>query len=139
MPKTTKAGRPKQDELPRPVRNSSDKAQRTYAKAHDSAAETYGEGERAHRTAYSALKHQFEKHGDRWVQKDQMGPSDERAADPDARKRKGQRDGTETAGGVDVRGNSKQELYERAKRLDVQGRSSMTKHELAQAIARTQD
>lgn len=68
-----------------------------------------------------------------------MGPSDERAADPNARRRSGQRDGTRTVGGVDVRGNSKQALYERAKRLDVQGRSSMSKQELAEEVARKQD
>jgi hypothetical protein len=45
----------------------------------------------------------------------------------------------ETAGGVDVKGHTKDELYERAKQLDVAGRSKMTKLELAQAIARTQD
>src|SRR6266545_348102 len=33
------------------------KAKRTWAKAHDSAVETYGEGQQAHRTAYSAFEH----------------------------------------------------------------------------------
>lgn len=136
MPKTTKGGKPKKGELPRPLRKSPEKAQRTYAKAHDSAVETYGEGERAHRTAYSALKHQFEKKGDRWVQKDGKGPSDPRAKDPKARQRSGQKDGSRTFGGVDVEGNSTRELYERAKRLGVEGRSGMSKEELADAIAR---
>ncbi len=136
MPKTTKQGKPKQSELPRPVRKSSEEAQRTYAKAHDSAVETYGEGERAHRTAYSSLKHKFEKKDDRWVKKDQKGPSDPRAKDPNARKRSGQKDGTRTFGGVDVEGNTKQELYERAKRTGVEGRSRMSKEDLAEALAR---
>ena len=35
-------------------------------------------------------------------------------------------------------GNSKQELYERARRAGVRGRSRMTKTELAKAIARKQ-
>lgn len=139
MPKTTREGRPRQSELPRPVRNSSAKAQRTFAKAHDSAVETYGEGERANRTAYSALKHTHEKVGDRWVEKDESGPSDPRAKDPAARRRTGQKQGTETFGGVDYEGNSKQELYERARRLGVEGRSSMSKRELADAVARRQD
>jgi hypothetical protein len=39
---------------------------------------------------------------------------------------------------VDVNGNTKAELYERAKDLDIEGRSSMTKHELAEAIGRRQ-
>lgn len=136
MPKTKKSGKPKKEELPRPLRKSPEKAQRTYAKAHDSAVETYGEGERAHRTAYSALKHSYEKRGDRWVAKDEKGPSDPRAKDPNARKRSGQKDGTRTFGGVDVEGNSKRELYERAKELEVEGRSDMSKDELAEAIAR---
>lgn len=43
------------------VRRSSRHAQDTWVKAHDSAIETYGEGERAHRTAFAALKHSYEK------------------------------------------------------------------------------
>jgi hypothetical protein len=31
--------------------------------------ETYGEGQRAYRVAYGALKHKFEKRGSRWVRK----------------------------------------------------------------------
>ena len=46
---------------------------------------------------------------------------------------------TETAGGVDDKGSTKDELYERAKDLDVSGRSEMDKQELGQAIARKQD
>jgi hypothetical protein len=39
---------------------------------------------------------------------------------------------------VDLYGNSKQELYERAQSLGVKGRSKMYKEELAEAIARQQ-
>jgi cation transport regulator ChaB len=133
MPKTTTTGRPKQSELPSTLQRSSEEAQRTWAKAHDSAVEQYGEGERAQRTAYSALKHKFEKKGDRWVRKNGKGPSDPRAKHPRAREGKGK-----SYGGVDVMGNSRQELYERAKRLGVEGRSKMSKEELAEAIARRQ-
>jgi cation transport regulator ChaB len=139
MPKTKKGGESKTGELPGTLQRSPEEAQRTFAKAHDGAVETYGEGEKAHRAAYSALKHGFEKKGDRWVPKDEKGPSDPRAEDPKARERSGGEEGTETAGGVDVRGNTKQELYERAKELDVRGRSSMSKEELAEATARKQD
>jgi cation transport regulator ChaB len=124
----------KQD-LPGTIQRSPKKAQRTYAKAHDSAVETYGEGERAHRTAYSALKHSFEKVGDHWEEKDAKGPSDAQAAKSGKAARKGT---AKTHGGVDVRGNSKQELYERAKQLGVRGRARMTKEQLADAIARKQ-
>jgi cation transport regulator ChaB len=59
MPKTTKSGQAKKSELPSTLRRSSAKAQRTFAKTHDSAAQQYGEGERAHRVAYDALKHSY--------------------------------------------------------------------------------
>ena len=134
MPKTTKGGKPKEDELPGTLKRSPEKAQRTFAKAHDSAAETYGEGERAHRVAYSAVKHSFEKKGDHWEPKDRKGPSDPRAKNPAARKNKGK-----SFGGVDVEGHSKKELYQRAADLGVPGRSRMSKEELAEAIARKQD
>ncbi|MDP8992551.1 MAG: ChaB family protein [Actinomycetota bacterium] len=126
---------PAREEIPEPVKRSSAKAQRTWGKAHDSAVETYGEGEVAHRTAYAALKHTHEKKGGRWVAKDEKGPSDPRSRQSTADKRAGK---GETYGGVDVYGNTKQELYERARQLDVAGRSRMSKHELAQAIARRQ-
>jgi len=133
MPKTTKSGRAKKSELPGTLQRSNAKAQRTWAKAHDNAAEQYGEGERAHRTAFSALKHTHERKGDRWVPKKEKGPSDPRAKNPQAREGKGR-----SFGGVDVFGNSKQELLERARDLGVKGRSRMSKEELAEAIARKQ-
>ncbi|HEX2045754.1 MAG TPA: ChaB family protein, partial [Gaiellaceae bacterium] len=67
---------PAREEMPDTIRRSSQKAQRTWAKAHDAAVAQYGEGERAHRTAFSALKHSFQKKGDRWVAKAEKGPSD---------------------------------------------------------------
>jgi cation transport regulator ChaB len=133
MPKTTKSGKAKKSELPDTIARSPAKAQRTFAKAHDSAAEQYGDGERAHRVAYSALKHSFEKVGDRWQPKDEPGPSDPRAKNPRARANKGK-----SYGGVDVEGHTKQELYERAAKLGIGGRSRMSKGELAEAIARKQ-
>ncbi|HEY3260830.1 MAG TPA: ChaB family protein [Pseudonocardiaceae bacterium] len=56
---------PAEKELPSTLRRSGKKSQRTWSKAHDAAVETYGEGERSHRTAFSALKHTHEKVGDR--------------------------------------------------------------------------
>lgn len=133
MPKTTKEGKAKKSELPSTLQKSGSKAQRTWAKAHDNAVKEYGEGERAHRTAFSALKHTHEKKGDRWVPKKSKGPSDPRAEHPDARHGKGK-----SYGGVDLYGNTKKELYERAKSLGVEGRSEMSKEELAEAIAKKQ-
>ncbi|MCT2582381.1 ChaB family protein [Actinophytocola gossypii] len=117
---------PASQELPSTLQRSSKKAQRTWSKAHDSAVETYGEGQRAHRTAFAALKHSFEKVGDHWEAKDSKGPSDKQA------KRRTAKQGN-TAGGVDANA-SKQHLYDRAKQLDVRGRSSMNKQELVKAI-----
>jgi len=134
MPKTDKNGKPIKDELPGTIRRSPAKAQRTFAEAHDHAAEEYGEGQRAHRVAYSALKQTHEKRGDHWEPKDHKGPSDPRAADPKAREGHG-----ESYGGVDLFGNSKSELMNRARELGVRGRSTMPKEELARAIARKQD
>lgn len=133
MPKTTSSGKARQSELPETLRRSPAKAQRTFAKAHDSAVETYGEGERAHRAAYAALKHSFEKVGDHWEAKDSKGPSDPQSRRRGAAARRG---GGKTYGGVDIEGNSKQELYERAKRAGIEGRSRMGKEELAEALAR---
>ena len=126
---------PARDELPATLRRSSKKAQETWIKTHDSAVETYGEGERAHRTAFSSLKHGFEKVDDHWEAKDRKGPSDPQAA----RGGRAARDsGAESFGGVDVLGNTKAELYARARDLDIKGRSSMDKAELGRAIARKQ-
>lgn len=122
----------KKEDLPGTLRRSPEQAQRTYQKALDSAHEEYDDEERAHRVAYAALKHSFEKVGDHWEPKDERGPSDPQA-------RGGRDTNRPTAGGVDVEGNTRDELYERAKALDVKGRSKMSKLELAQAIARKQD
>ena len=135
MPKMTSGNKAKPSELPDTLKRSPAKAQRTFAKTHDAAVEQYGEGERAHRTAFAALKHSYEKVGDRWQPKREKGPSDPRSKKTTAQKRRGE---GETYGGVDAEGNTKQELYERAKRLGVDGRSKMSKRELARAIARKQ-
>jgi hypothetical protein len=136
MPKMTSGNKAKQSELPSTLKKSSAKAQRTFAKAHDSAADQYGEGERAHRTAYAALKHTHEKKGDHWVAKDEKGPSDPRSKQSSTEAKRAGRG--ETYGGVDAEGNTKQELYDRARRLEIDGRSKMSKRELARAIARAQ-
>jgi hypothetical protein len=122
-------------EIPRTLQRSPEKAQRTYAKTKASAERDYGAGERAARTAYASLKHGFEKVGDHWQRKKRKGPSDEQAAKSGRAAREGR---SQARGGVDVRGHSRDELYERAKALGVRGRSSMTKDELAQAISRKQ-
>ncbi len=125
---------PGKDELPSTLKRSPAKAQRTWIKAHDSAVETYGEGERAHRTAFAALKHSFEKVDDRWEPKERKGPSDPQAAKSAPQSSKGGK----TYGGVDVLGHTRDELYQRARKLGVKGASRMKKAELAEAIAKKQ-
>ena len=118
---------PARKEMPSTLRRSPRKAQETWSKTHDSAVEEYGEGERAHRTAFSSLKHSFEKVGDHWEPKAKKGPSDAQAARSRSQKP------AKTAGGVDANA-SKQHLMDVAKRLEIRGRSSMTKQELVDAI-----
>ncbi len=120
---------PTREDLPSTLRRSPKKAQETWIKAHDSAVESYGEGERAHRTAFAALKHSFEKVGDHWEPKERKGPSDAQAA----RGRQARRG--RTAEGVDANA-SKEHLYEVAGRLNIRGRSRMSKGELVDAIMR---
>src|SRR5437764_8661549 len=75
-----KKGKVNKADLPRTLKRSPAKAQRTYAETLDSAEKTYkGNEERAHRAAFASLKHSFEKVGDRWEPKKKRGPSDERA------------------------------------------------------------
>jgi len=126
---------PAKKELPSTLKKSPAKAQRTWMETHDSAVEQYGEGERAHRTAFASLKRSYEKVGDRWEPKDERGPSDPQSARTDAAKRDHP---SKTFGGVDVYGNTRQQLYDRAAKLGVNGRSKMTKEELAEAIASKQ-
>ncbi len=117
---------PGRKELPDTLKRSPKKAQDTFIKAHDSAVKEYGEGERAHRTALAAVKHSFEKVGDHWEPKSRKGPSDAKAAGGRGTKAR-------TAGGVDANA-SKEHLLGVAKKLDVSGRSRMTKAELVSAI-----
>ncbi|MEU3841240.1 ChaB family protein [Streptomyces sp. NPDC028635] len=119
---------PGRQELPSTLERSSKDAQETWIKAHDSAVGTYGEGERAHRVAYGALKHTHEKVGDHWERKEggRKGPSDPRSARP---RQQGGRSGE----GVDEQA-TKEHLYDLARRLDVEGRSRMSKSELLDAV-----
>jgi cation transport regulator ChaB len=124
------------EDLPGTIKRSPKKVQDTYAKTLDSAYEQYdGDEERAHRTAFAAVKHLAEKVGDHWELKDEWGPSDPQAKQSTRAKRQRPR---KTFGGVDVEGNTKDELYQRARELGVEGRSDMTKEQLAEAIARRQ-
>jgi cation transport regulator ChaB len=131
MPKTTKSGKAKKDEIPGTLKRSPGKAQRTFAKAHDSAADEYGDERRANQVAWAAVKHSFEKVGDHWEKKAKKGPSDEQA-------KGGRNTNRKTKGGVDANA-SKSHLLDLAKKLDVSGRSKMKKGELVDAIQKAND
>jgi cation transport regulator ChaB len=131
MPKTTKSGDAKKSEIPSTLERSDEKAQRTFAKAHDSAAEEYGDEQRANRVAWAAVKHTHEKVGDHWEPKGHKGPSDPQAEGGAGTDR-------ETKGGVDAN-STKEHLMDVAKELGVPGRSSMRKDELVDAIQKAND
>jgi hypothetical protein len=76
--KRKETDRMRQD-VPSTIARSDDKAVRTYKKTLESAEDSYGDGERAHRAAFSSLKHTHEKVGDHWEPKDEYGPSDQQA------------------------------------------------------------
>lgn len=116
---------PTKDDLPRTLKRSPSKAQRTWIKAHDAAVETYGEGARAHRVAMAAVKHSFEKVGDHWEPKKRRGPSDTRAS----------RGSGPSEEGVDANASAAH-LREVASKLSIPGRSRMTKAQLIDAIQR---
>src|SRR5512140_751520 len=113
---------PASKEMPGTLKRSPPKARRTWAKTHDRAVQEYGEGERAHRTAFASLKRSFEKVKDRWEPKGRKGPSDPRATKTTREKREGK---GETFGGVDLFGHTREELYARARGLGVRGASRM--------------
>jgi cation transport regulator ChaB len=125
----------KKEDLPSTIARSPKKVQRTYAKALDSAHEEYDSEERAHRTAFAAVKHVAEKKGDHWELKESKGPSDPQAARSGAAARRG---GGRTYGGVDAF-KSKEALYEDARRAGIEGRSNMSKAELADALRKHSD
>jgi len=115
---------PASKDMPSTLERSPKHAQEIWAAAHDSAVESYGEGRRAHQTAFAALKHSYEKVGDHWEQKEHRGPSDRNAA-------RGR--GGRTAEGVDANA-SVAHLREVAARLGIRGRTRMDKGELVDAI-----
>ena len=125
----------RKEDLPSTLQRSPGKVQRTFAKTLDSAEEQYDSEERAARTAWSAVKHVAEKKGDHWELKDEKGPSDPQAEKSGSEARKGR---APTYGGVNA-SKSKKELYADAREAGIEGRSGMSKAELAEALKRHSD
>ena len=132
MPKTGKDGHAKEGELPSTLQRSDQKAKDTFAKAYDSAEEEYSDESRVARTAWGAVKHTHEKVGDHWEPKDSAGPSDSQSASG------GPNPSGKSKGGVDANA-TKEHLYEQAQKLDIEGRSDMTKDELVEALRKAND
>src|SRR3954451_3559668 len=116
----------KKEDLHSTIARSGEKVQRTYAKTLDSAEEQYDSEERAHRAAWSSVKHVAEKKGDHWELKDEKGPSDPQVAKGGRAARACK---AETAGGIDA-SKTKDELLDDAREAGISGRSKMTKDEL---------
>ena len=124
-----------EEDLPSTIERSPKKVQRTYAKTLDSAHEQYDSEERAHRTAFAAVKHVAEKTGGHWQLKDSQGPSDPQSAQGGRQARDRPK---ASYGGVDA-SKPKAELYEQAKAAGIEGRSNMDKQELAKALQKHND
>jgi hypothetical protein len=122
--------RGRDDEIPSTIQRSDARARRIWKETHDAAVKEYGEGERAHRTAFASLKHNYEKVGDHWEPKRRRGPSDSQASKRGAAARRGAGTAHE---GVDANA-SKTHLMDVARKLDISGRSKMSKSELVSAI-----
>lgn len=111
--------------MPSTIERSDKHAQAIWKKTHASAVKTYGEGGAAHRVAYAALKHEYEKKGDKWVAKGWKGPSDPQAA-------QGYRDKPKpTAGGKVAR--TEKEAVEKAKQARKEDREARRKRAATRA------
>jgi hypothetical protein len=128
MPDKHKQADDMRDDVPSTITRSDDKAVRTYKKTLESAEDSYGDKERAHRAAYASLKHTHEKVGDHWEPKDEKGPSDEQAA-------KGASDSSDrpTAQGVDAKA-SKGHLDDVAEKIGIDHPEDLNKGELVETI-----
>lgn len=130
MPKLTKA---EKDRLPSTLARSEQHAQAIYTESLAGAEHVEGhQGDEgyAHRVAFAAVKHSYEKVGDHWEAKEEKGPSDSRAESG------GPHPSGESAQGVDAQ-SSKQHLLDLAKRADITGRSRMTKDQLVEALEKS--
>ena len=129
MPRKQDKKSPGREEMPSTLERSEKHAQDVWVATHDSAIETYGEGEAAHRVAFASLKHSYEKEGDKWVPKDEKGPSDPQAArGPSTRKKSTDPDRAPTAGGkVAKTAGEAREKAKEAKREDAAARRERAK------------
>jgi hypothetical protein len=119
------------EDVPSTIARSDDKAVRTYKETLESAEQSYpDDAERAHRAAFSSLKHTHEKVGDHWEPKSENGPSDDQAATTAPQNRRSTKP---TAEGVNARA-TKAHLVEVAKKLGIKSADKHKKDELVEEI-----
>ncbi len=124
------SGKKGKTKAPSTITRSDKHAQDIWKKAHDSAVKTYGEGGRAHRVAYAALKHEYQKQGDKWVKKAHKGPSDPQAArGPTTKHKSTDKDRAPTARGKVAHGDAdaRKKAKEARKEYDRDRRKSRKK------------
>lgn len=126
MPRQAKS---EKTEIPSTIQRSDKHAQHLWQKTHDSAVETYGEGSSAHRVAFAALKHEYEKQGDKWVRKAHKGPSDPQAArGPTTKKKSTDEPRAPTARGKVAKTDKEaREKAKEARKEDAQSRRAKNK------------
>ncbi len=124
----------RKEDIPSTLERSPKKVRDTYEETLASAHEQYDSEQRAHRTAWSSVKHVAEKKGDHWELKDEMGPSDAQAEKTGAEARRG----GPTAGGVNAN-KTKDELMADARDAGIEGRSKLNKDELVDELRRHAD
>ena len=129
MPRKENRKGPGGGEMRRTLERSEKQAQDVWVATHASAIETYGGGEAAHGAAFASLRHASEKEGDKWVPKDEKGPSDPQAArGPSTRKKSTDPDRAPTAGGkVAKTAGEAREKAKEAKREDAAARRERAK------------
>jgi hypothetical protein len=107
------------------------RAQESYAKALDSAIQTYGAGDRARRSAIASVSRTFQRLGDRWVPR---SPQSARTAQATRRSASSANSSRPTqSGNIDMK-STKDNLMNAARRMQIPGRSRMNKPELVAAL-----
>jgi hypothetical protein len=93
-----------------------------------------GDRERMHPAAGSGLRYAYRRQGGHWVPNDQPAPAHEQAAHGSTAPESTAERTPNTDGGAADGGMTRKQLYERATKLGIRGRSRMNKKELAIAV-----
>lgn len=120
MAKTKKSGEAKQSELPKTLKRSSAKAQRTFTKTYDAAIKEYnGDEERAYRTAYASLEKKYEKADGKWKRKkDDDAPSAKESKKSESKKADKKSDSKKSEKKTDKKSDKKSDSKKSDKKAD---------------------